>query len=319
MRSYKLLFILTIFYTLNAAESKDDRDVFNLRSDHHLISSGRFHSCGIDKRPGIEIGGTVKCWGHNDQGQASPPHGIFVQVSSGHFHSCALTIEGVVKCWGSKEINHSIEDNSEIFDDICSGEQHSCAIRSKDGTIKCWGRNDFGELNVPSDKKFIQVSCGNGHTCGIMTNGEVECWGKSRYGESHPPLNTMFKQISVGPAHHACGITSNSEIKCWGNNNRGQSSPIEGQFKQVSAGARSTCAIHENLGLKCWGSGSPIDSNQLLLFEESRVLKGASYKQISSGHGHLCALLDWNGKVHCWASGADFKAHEVPLGFKAAL
>ena len=293
--------------------------VQSITSDHDIVSAGRFHTCGIHKRNGIELGGTVKCWGYNDYGQASPPYGMFTQVSSGHFHSCAISIDGRVECWGAITGGPQSQHKHETYYQICSGERHSCAIKRHDGYVECWGSNDFGESEPPLSVYFTQISCGNGHTCGIKDNGEVYCWGRNKFGESSPPPKTRFKQISIGHAHHACGITKDDDIKCWGDNRRSQSKDLKGPFKQVSSGTRSTCAIHEKSGLQCWGASPPIDPSELDTFQDSRQVNGDIYRQISSGSDHICAILQPGGELHCWSSGFNFNAHDVPLGFKAAL
>jgi len=38
----------------------------------------------------------TRCWGFNDHGQASPPQGHFMQVSSGHLYSCGIKVDEVV-------------------------------------------------------------------------------------------------------------------------------------------------------------------------------------------------------------------------------
>ena len=290
-----------------------------LPSDHDIVTAGRFHTCGIHKRNGIEVGGSVKCWGYNDHGQASPPYGMFTQVSSGHFHSCAISIDGRVQCWGKLTEVPPSQKSHETYDQVCSGEYHSCAIRRHDGKVECWGRNDFGE-STPLSSSFIQISCGNGHTCGIKDNGEVACWGRDKHGESSPQRKTHFKHISAGPTHHTCGVTKDNDVQCWGDNRRSQSIDfIRGPFKQVTAGSRSTCAIHEERGLECWGSSPPISPRELANFQKNRQASGETYRQITSGNGHICVVLDADGELHCWSSGADFKAHNVPLGFKSAI
>ena len=79
------------------------------------ISRANNHICAIR----ADDGGIV-CWGDNEYGQASPPHGErfiepeplvrppkpvepFVTVSSGSSHACGLTAHGIAWCWGDDE------------------------------------------------------------------------------------------------------------------------------------------------------------------------------------------------------------------------
>ena len=59
------------------------------------ISYGSDHACGLN------VDGTITCWGSNEHGKATPPAGRFRTVSSGDHSSCAIRREGSeVVCWG---------------------------------------------------------------------------------------------------------------------------------------------------------------------------------------------------------------------------
>lgn len=144
------------------------------------VALGDAHSCALlDDR-------TVKCWGKNDHGQlglgdtghrgwnlwqmgdALPvvPLGAAVQaIAAGADHSCALLVDGRVKCWGKNDAGQLGQGNtSDLGDqpgelealapvDLGPGEKavaidvgtHSCALLASGG-IKCWGSNSAGEL-----------------------------------------------------------------------------------------------------------------------------------------------------------------------------
>lgn len=73
------------------------------------LTAGQWHTCGL------QSDGTAHCWGHNGYGQlgiASTPTadalvpqpvlgGVrFVGIEAGAFHTCGVTEDGVVLCWG---------------------------------------------------------------------------------------------------------------------------------------------------------------------------------------------------------------------------
>ncbi|GMH51999.1 hypothetical protein TL16_g05285 [Triparma laevis f. inornata] len=279
---------------------------FHSDLDDISVSAGHFHTCAIESRPGVEFGGGIKCWGDDVVGQATPPSGIYVQVSAGYMHSCAVGIDEQVKCWG-KNVG---QVPAGLFSQVSAGEFHSCGVM-KDGSVKCWGANHWGE-GKPNGGDFVQVSCGNGSTCGLRGNGLVECWGRNDKGQLNAPEGKVFKQISSSLNFHACGLEYESgDVSCWGWNHREQSDSRTGPFIQVSAGSMSTCAIKEDQTVKCWGAHQPIPHESLL--DDQDMI----YDQISLGVDHACGVTA-DGELHCWKKGADFGAHHVPLGFAVA-
>ena len=174
------------------------------------ISSGSYHTCALEQRQGVETNGALRCWGQNSHGQASPPPGIFKQVSSGAFLSCAISVDSKVKCWG--QIVGTPAHRG--FRQVSAGKSHACGLTAS-GRVECWGRNDHGESDAPRHQ-YDQVSCGNSNTCGLRLDGSVDCWGKF-YGLGNAIVpKDKFKQISVGPKHKVCGITKLGDVKCWG-------------------------------------------------------------------------------------------------------
>ena len=61
------------------------------------VSAGVLHSCGV------KTGGTLACWGFNEDGRATPPAGSFTQVSAGGMHTCGVKTDGTLACWGNNE------------------------------------------------------------------------------------------------------------------------------------------------------------------------------------------------------------------------
>lgn len=114
------------------------------------LSAGRFHTCAIEARAGVNRGGPVKCFGSNAMGQASPLPGMFIQVSCGHSHTCAIRADERVACWGAISNAPNL-----YFTQISSGELHTCGVL-RNGKVSCWGHNDFGESSPP-DGIFQQV------------------------------------------------------------------------------------------------------------------------------------------------------------------
>lgn len=137
------------------------------------LSAGYYHTCAIEHRQGVDTGGGLRCWGQNTHGQIFPPPGVFKQVSSGHFFSCAISIDNKVKCWGSIQEIPDMYKN-ERFKSVSSGKAHACGL-TPSGKVHCWGRNTFGEASPPprgggggTYTTYSRISCGDSITCGMI-------------------------------------------------------------------------------------------------------------------------------------------------------
>lgn len=179
------------------------------------LSVGDQHACGLD------VAGAAWCWGGGaypfllgtgEEGTSSTPvkvtggH-VFKEISAGWIHTCALTVEGEVFCWGL-------------------------------GGSGQFGKGEEEELETLSPVKaqggpYTSVTVGQGFTCMLNDGGETLCTGTGRFGRlgNGDDLNRstptrvlgghQFSQV-VSAAHFACGLTVEGEVYCWGRNNLGQ-------------------------------------------------------------------------------------------------
>lgn len=149
----------------------------------------------------------VRCWGANEFGQlgqnsnsvepviiTSDP-GMDVDlgldpttmkarsaknIGCGRYHTCALTDDGDVFCWGFKaygqlgygEIMNNVGDGvgpspgemgsvplGESAEMIAVGADHSCALMQS-GSLSCWGRSDVGQMGLGcTPKDAMDVKC----------------------------------------------------------------------------------------------------------------------------------------------------------------
>jgi alpha-tubulin suppressor-like RCC1 family protein len=279
-------------------------------SGMQAVLAGENHSCALT------TAGAVMCWGNNDYGQlgngtlissATPVQvtGLVsdvIAISIGIIHSCALTGDGGVQCWGDNSeaqlgngsttgsnIPVAVTDLGGGITAITSGAGHTCALTSG-GAVKCWGYNSDGQLgngtttnsNIPVAVTGLSngvsaISSGGVHSC-ALTTGVMKCWGYNVYGQlgdgtttdSSTPvavtgLVSGIAAISSG-FYHTCVLTSGGGVQCWGNNGYGQ------------LGNGSTT-----------GGLSPVNVSGL----------GMDILAISSGGFHTCALTNGGG-MKCW-------------------
>jgi alpha-tubulin suppressor-like RCC1 family protein len=77
---------------------------------------------------------------------------------------------------------------------MSSGFEHTCAV-TQQGKVYCWGRNNRGQLGDGSTEStsearevvgldhVIEVTCGREHSCAHKADGSVQCWGSNDQGE----------------------------------------------------------------------------------------------------------------------------------------
>lgn len=129
---------------------------------------------------------------------------------------------------------------------VTAGAVHTCAITSDNG-VKCWGGNSYGQLgngttsssSTPEDVPGLTsgvsiIAIRQLHTCTLTSSGGVKCWGYNLYGQlgngtttdSSTPvdvsgLTSGISTIATG-GYHTCALTTSDGVKCWGYNEYGQ-------------------------------------------------------------------------------------------------
>ena len=291
--------------------------------------------------------GHVRCWGGagqgtlgygNDQdvGDDETPAaagdvdvGGLVQQVSTSGNTCALLLDGHVRCWGiggPSGLGLLNYHNGDVIGDdetpasvgtvevgekvvqIATAASHSCALLST-GNVRCWGSSyngfigygnlvDVGEYITPAQVGDVnvggpvkQLALGETHTCALLTNGKVRCWGENDYG-----------QLGYGHTHN---IGDDETPASAGDVDVG------GEVQQIAVGGAHTCALLTSGAVRCWGIGT---SGQLgygnlrsigddeTPASAGSVDVGAPVRQISLGSGHTCVVTT-SGGVRCWGTG----------------
>ena len=113
-----------------------------------------------------------------------------LKVSAGSYHTCAITIERDVMCWG-ENWNGQLGDSSNA------------------------DRNSPVEVSVPSNSSAVSIDSGAFHSCVGMNDGSMFCWGYNAHGQlgnggssdSNSPLpsslssDLLLMEIEVGLFH----------------------------------------------------------------------------------------------------------------------
>ena len=277
------------------------------------LAAFRQHTCALTSAA------EVKCWGYNAYGQLGdntttaqhapvsvidPASGTALSgvtaIGAGDNHSCALTADGEVLCWGRNNYGQ-LGDNTtadspvpvSVFNlsgvtALGVGATHNCALTAA-GDVMCWGLNAYGQLgyNDGSTHSVVPVSvsglsgvtsvtAGHSHTCALSNTGEVKCWGHNLFGklgngsgqDQTTPVsvsNLSEAMLIAAGRHHTCALISTGEVQCWGSNSNGQlgNNTTDDQSTPVSVSGLSGIAA------------------------------------VAGGFYHTCALTDTGG-YKCW-------------------
>ncbi|GAB4563475.1 MAG: hypothetical protein Tsb0020_12630 [Haliangiales bacterium] len=278
------------------------------------LVTGGFHSCILVNNG--DDPSQVHCWGRNSAGQlgysrtdnigddeaaasVAPVDIGFAsddepaQLAAGLFHTCALSRNGEVRCWGdngSGQLGYSHSDD--IGDDetpaehglsvdlggparhIAAGAFHTCAIMEDEEAVKCWGRNSDGQLGY----------------------GDTEDVGDDEHPSDRGNIALLDTDESVvalaAGYNHTCAHVRDSggtdRVRCWGRGDRGQL----GRGDTDTIGDDNVDDLQVNIAI-----GSPGDS--------------PAVKQIVAGRQFTCALLvetvgsGSENKVQCWGRASE--------------
>jgi alpha-tubulin suppressor-like RCC1 family protein len=187
--------------------------------------------------------------------------GSAIALAAGGDHTCGVLGGGTVACWGFNE--NSEVGNGKTRDvstpvtvrHICgatavtTGTYHTCALLAR-GTIDCWGQNYSGQLGngttattgctcskvpvtVSGITGAIAVAAGGEHTCALLAGGTLDCWGSNYRGDlgngtitdSSTPVAVSGLTGSTGLAAgnvHTCALLTGGAVDCWGDGYPGQ-------------------------------------------------------------------------------------------------
>lgn len=250
-------------------------------------------------------------------------------LAAGNQHTCALTEDGVVHCWGSN--NRGQLGDADVdqvaaplalagmpeMDAVWAGYEMTCARAREGGRVTCWGETGLEETNPIALDGVTNVTLGPARGCLRNDAGELHCWGD--YGRPHGPIWSELTKVDLGAASsvalswvRGCASAANGRVRCWG-----QVPPyvaIERHGDQWSYGRLTDVAqlvfadgpqvlphVVDRRGrvfaTELGDTVSREDSRKRL---EKRRLDGLEgVAELVAGGGHHCALQR-DGRAACW-------------------
>lgn len=292
---------------------------------------------------GISIDNKSYCKGNNSSGQlgnnsqdiakdfslVNVTNNNFISISAGLSHTCALTSDGSLYCFGSNSraqlavpaytydansqekctsssLNCSDEsakpilvNSTEKFIDISTKGNSTCA-KTTQGYVYCFGDNSFGQLNVlPTDTHNAQIITDIVKSTDVLVNHPVQL------------SDLSFYKVTLGQGS-TCGLvddskTSNSKIdhtlQCYGFLNRNK-------YTQVAIGENTGCGIsYAGSRLFCWnknltnsysGFSNPWTSGFQVPWATTE-----QYNYVAESENFACAIRSIDNKLACFSNKED--------------
>lgn len=226
------------------------------------VSTRHGHTCALLRD------GQLWCWGANLEGQLGlgdnfpgtdrpTPQRVsdrigFNAVATGQGHTCAISQERAMYCWGRNSSDHlGLGPDAEIqyrtpqrvgndnnWLSLAAGQETTCALRD-DHSLWCWGLDFETQQNVdhPTQRgeqlDFGLVRVDAFHLCALKLDGALWCQGRGVEGqlgrgttEASPSLvqiepGRRFSSVTVGRIH-SCVRDDGGRVYCAGDNAEGK-------------------------------------------------------------------------------------------------
>lgn len=292
---------------------------------------------GNDTSCALLTDATVRCWGHDNQGQNG---------------------DGLLNEPGQRVQPAAVAGLSDVVQ-LVGGREHFCALRDpaplNDGVTElvCWGNNASGQLGagaavvravgplavlgeggVGTLTDAMAIAAGDAHSCAVRADGSAVCWGAGGDGRlgngdvldsPHPvtvlqvggraPLGGL--SLSAGAIEagdrHSCAVTDTGTVLCWGFGDDGRlgddaalssSTPVAvaGLSDAVAVSCASgghSCALRAGGAVACWG-----DNASGALGDGTRIARTAPVDVSFAGAADAAGDADLRSPVRQVATGA---------------
>jgi hypothetical protein len=311
-----------------------------------LVSLGYAHTCALLRN------GRIYCWGNNQAGQCgvvpsmtilepvpvSVPNVVFTSVAAGQGHTCAISTDKTVYCWGntthgqcgfepvgasSVSVGPTKVPGLDSVESIVTVKNHTCAVRSIAPTMVCWGSNTHVE-EASVDYKLGPAA------------------GDLAYSAIPVPVELGAPVVGAGMGYESTyAVTADGRVHAWGRNNRGQLGiesgpsptptstpapvmietlaglvPLTGVLSLVSSDGSDQCVIMQDrlafgAPYLCWGgddwgelgAGTEAGARTLHPFPIPVRALPATAGWLARGEDHACAAVFVGGGTEIWCYG----------------
>ena len=199
-----------------------DQHIYNvgLNDQNREYAFGKTHHCSLREN------GTASCSGLNSFGETDAPGGFFERLYARPGQTCGIRSGGSIECWGRNDDLQSSPTNTDPLIELGLAERHACGIEVNtsttgvlpiSGKLVCWGYNGDGRADIPASlfwqDNFTDVDCAQEHCCALNTFGEVSCFGQNLPNDV--PMGSGYLELVLHD-DGGCVLDALGTPTCWG-------------------------------------------------------------------------------------------------------
>lgn len=233
-----------------------------------------------------------------------------------------------------------------------SSGQHSCAITPQN-QVKCWGSNTRGQLGdgttdnrtAPTlvdgltDAAFVVA--GIDTTCAVLRDRTVRCWGGAAgpswgVGATRPTqLGGLSDVVHLSLSATGCAVTAAGAVFCWGDNSKGQvgngqtagipvARPLQvGGLSEASWVSTSpyqpvSCAGLRSGAAYCWGEGALTSPSQTSSTTPVAIPNIVDALDVLPLFQRTC-VRRYSGTITCWGTPALIARADSGPGYSGGM
>ncbi len=275
------------------------------------------HSCVLRKT------GTIACWGGGEEGQLfdrsltrsepwRPVRTVGVTaatgLAAGATHSCALTADGHVACWGKPESDHGDRCHVEIDGVVCRAEGSSCG-GSFIGMVSSYATPQ----RITELRDVVAFDARSERTCAVEKSGRVRCFdhqgpcgadGQTKGWPTDVATIPGAVEVALG-VQRDCARTQDGgggQVYCWGESR--DVTPVDGIHDptMLALGRTHACVLQRDGHVMCWGdnvTGQLGTGDRTPSQKPMAVIGLSNVVELRAGDWHTCARTR-DGGVWCW-------------------